>query len=525
SRTLQALDSNGNRLTGLTCNSSDTTVISLSTDDPPILTALQPGTVTITAGAASADITVYTGPTLPLGSTIWSSPGDGSGVNGIMPAVPSETGVADVFAINSSGNIQAVQSDGTVAWAKNVPVNDYPYFVPDFQAGLVVLDTSFQTLYRFDGLTGQTSPTYGTYDNLGFPVVHTDGTIFITDETYDPNSGDPTGSSVTGIDPSTMLPKFKATTVNSSSSIAINGQVCQIGQPLKVGDFFGPARIVDDPIIAGDGNAYVTYFASHTDIQIQDAVQPYPLAVYPLFSELGADLNKQSLNNNSGTSGAVLADVTVLAQLLGYPALNTTTPADVWDNIGKYSLAGNVLQAGSYYNSVFQKYVPLCNKTSSVTTELHVLKVASDGSSSDSLIQQWPTTTSLIYGRVQNNPWSYTQTQSGQAPAVPYRNLITNADQGAVLAWGATYAAYCAAGTELGCNSNVDQKQEYHLANIPGGDVIMPDIIPNPNPSYYQWGLPLDPVLQLQDGTYVGTDVYGTDYMTRFNSGGGILNI
>jgi len=523
SRTLQAVDSTGNTLTGLAWSSSDTTVISLSTDDPPILTALQPGTVTITAGAASADVTVYAGPTLPLGTTIWSHPGDGSGVSAIMPAVPSDTGIADVFVVNNSGNIQAIASDGSVAWTKNVPVNDYPYFVPDFQGGLVVLDTGYQTLYRLDGLTGQASATFGTYDDLGFPAVHTDGTIFITDRTYDPNTGSSTGSSLAGIDPSTLQPKFKALAANSSSSVTINGQVCQIGQPQKPGYLSGPAGIVDDPIIAGDGNAYVPYFAFHSDTQIQDAIQPYPLGVYPLFSQLGTDLNKQSQNNNSGTSGAVLADVTVLAQMLNYPPLNTTSPVDVWDNIGKYSQAGNMLKAGSYYNSVAQRYAPLCDKTTSGDVELHVLKVGSDGTSSDALIQQWPTTTSITYGRTPGNPWSYTQTQSGEAPAVPYRILITNADQGAVLAWGATYASYCAAGTEQGCNSNVDQKQEYHLANIPGGDVIMPEIAPNPNPAYYQWGLPVEPVLQLQDGTYVGTDVYQTNYISRFDSSGRVL--
>src|SRR5436190_14928512 len=105
-RTIQALDSTGQQVTDLQWSSSDTSLLTLSTDDPPLLTAVTPGTVTITAGGASADVTVYTGPTLPLGTTIWSSPGDGSGVSSIMPAVPSETGLADVFAMNNSGNIQ-----------------------------------------------------------------------------------------------------------------------------------------------------------------------------------------------------------------------------------------------------------------------------------------------------------------------------------------------------------------------------------------------------------------------------------
>ena len=45
---IQALGSNGQPVTGLTWASSDPTVVSLSTDDPPILSALGPGHVTIT---------------------------------------------------------------------------------------------------------------------------------------------------------------------------------------------------------------------------------------------------------------------------------------------------------------------------------------------------------------------------------------------------------------------------------------------------------------------------------------------
>lgn len=46
---IQAMDANGQSVTGLTWASSNTKIISLSTDDPPILTALAVGHVTITA--------------------------------------------------------------------------------------------------------------------------------------------------------------------------------------------------------------------------------------------------------------------------------------------------------------------------------------------------------------------------------------------------------------------------------------------------------------------------------------------
>ena len=118
--TIQATNASGQPVTGLTWTSSNTSIVSLSTDDPPILTALAPGHVTITAGTGSADVTVWALGVLPNGTVLWSNPGDGSGVQQILPAVPSQAGVADVFALQNDGKIQAMKSDGTVAWTSDV---------------------------------------------------------------------------------------------------------------------------------------------------------------------------------------------------------------------------------------------------------------------------------------------------------------------------------------------------------------------------------------------------------------------
>ena len=99
--------------------SSDPNVVRLSTSDPRVHTALAPGHVTITGGTATADVTVSAVP-LPLGTVIWSNPGDGSGVQSIVPAVPSTSGVADVFAFQADGTVQAITSDGITAWTANV---------------------------------------------------------------------------------------------------------------------------------------------------------------------------------------------------------------------------------------------------------------------------------------------------------------------------------------------------------------------------------------------------------------------
>jgi len=63
-RTLQALDGTSHAVTGLNWVSSDPTVVSLSGDDPPVLTG-------VTAGAASADVTVWDPSVLPEGRCRW----------------------------------------------------------------------------------------------------------------------------------------------------------------------------------------------------------------------------------------------------------------------------------------------------------------------------------------------------------------------------------------------------------------------------------------------------------------------
>ncbi|MBZ5567618.1 MAG: hypothetical protein LAN64_07170 [Acidobacteriia bacterium] len=73
----------------------------ISADNPPVITAKAVGHVTITAADGTADVTVYPGPYLPIGTVKWSQPGDGSGVYWILPAVPSEQGVADCMNPNS----------------------------------------------------------------------------------------------------------------------------------------------------------------------------------------------------------------------------------------------------------------------------------------------------------------------------------------------------------------------------------------------------------------------------------------
>ena len=180
---IQALNPSGTSVTGLTWASSNPAVATLSTDDPPIITAVGVGNTTITAGNASTSVSVFAGATLATGTVIWSNPGDGTPVSCILPAVPSSTGLADVFALMQDGYVWAITSNGITAWTANVGTSvGCSNLVPDFQGGLVVATT--QSIFRLGGMTG--TPSTWTYNsvsgnNLPTPVVHTDGTIFTVD--------------------------------------------------------------------------------------------------------------------------------------------------------------------------------------------------------------------------------------------------------------------------------------------------------------------------------------------------------
>jgi hypothetical protein len=182
---------------------------------------------------------------LPLGTVIWSNPGNGSGVYTIVPAVPSPDGVADVFAFQYDGTVQAITSEGATAWTADVGLAWGG--LADFQGGLLVAEWDGETssLVRINGATGQRTVLYSmVYDEMnGYPYigavgVHTDGTIFLvryTDEWHG-------AAAVVGIDPDTGAQKFTSPVWQASGDITGAGGI-------------GAGGI----IVAGDGYAYVPY--------------------------------------------------------------------------------------------------------------------------------------------------------------------------------------------------------------------------------------------------------------------------
>jgi hypothetical protein len=244
-RTLDAFDEDGVPTFGAIWNTSDPNVVTRSSDDPPVLTAVGVGTATITAGNGSAEITVFAGPELPDGIVKWAVPAGGAQVTQLAPAVPSSEGVADVFAMNFNGQVQAITANGNLAWSS---YSSNGNIIPDFQGGYI---DAGEFIQKHDGITGQAYPAYHFqfYSPWVFGL-HTDGTVFAID-----------GQQIVGINPKTGQRKF-------SYALQLGSMTSSDDCP---GEFSNTSTTplnaywsLDRLRVAGDGFLYVNY---GTDIE------------------------------------------------------------------------------------------------------------------------------------------------------------------------------------------------------------------------------------------------------------------
>jgi hypothetical protein len=233
-------------------------------------------TATFTVGVPSSAWIMYVveflpagsaGSLPPVGTVLWSNPGDGSGFASIVPAVPSATGAADVFGLQNDGTIAAITSDGTTAWTYAVPSasGNPPWTnglaIPDFQGGVIVVDylanQGSGSIRKIDGVTGQAYPAYNVDPNdslytsnppLPPPVVHTDGTVFaIQTEQFGEWRG-----SVVGIDSATGAQKFRVPV-----PIPQPDYYCGYSGTSYNASSAGATGLPN--IVAGDGNYYFAF--------------------------------------------------------------------------------------------------------------------------------------------------------------------------------------------------------------------------------------------------------------------------
>ncbi len=455
---VQALDSNGQQVTGLNWTSSNPNVVSLSTNDPPTLMAQAQGQATISTGSASTVVTVVPPGTVPSpGTVLWSDPLNG-GVLSLVPVVPSVSGVADVFALDGNCNVWAVASDGTTPWETNIgqpppysslipnPCNAY---VPDFQGGMVVKSetsttdaggvTTFQyQLQKFDGMTGlgypASSSTSTEWVTLNPPVpgwppgqygffvppfvVHTNGTIFsLAGDNNDPSLN--LGGTVLLINP--LTGKGIGSVEAGPPPTQQNGQVHLCGS----GPLAGPVYCINSQyvyfggfgnlIVAGDGYAYVPY--SYRSITWPPVCIPNPL----------------------------------------FPGSCTPAPP----------CAGNSAFSGTDY--------------------LNLLRIDTAGNASSIPLGSWNTSGDCY---------------AGIYPAPTNAYVITNADQGTLVTWQLDTTTQGSAGQS--------KQSTYYVATTSGTSATSPKTLPKQ----------ITPVLQAQDGTFYGTDANGN--MVKFDQSGNL---
>jgi hypothetical protein len=260
SRTLSVVDGSGNPVKGLGWAVSDPGIVSLSTDDPPLIKAIAAGSTKVWAGDASVPVMVYAGTSLPPGTVVWSLPlGGGAGNINLVPAVPSDSG-ADVFALDDSGTLTAVSADGVPVWRlAGIPGGSAAKIIPDF-SGTTLLKTPF-TFTDVNGITihvthklQKADPKTGLKDLYIFQDPRTD--LIVTTQNAVPH---PEGMilvqdnlTASVIDPAGVQPSVSVTVDNSTfNGLTLMPQV-------------GPM------IVAADGNAYVPYSFEETTTATSD---------------------------------------------------------------------------------------------------------------------------------------------------------------------------------------------------------------------------------------------------------------
>ena len=196
--TLTLTDEFGAVVEAATWSSSDPSIVSVSLDDPPLLTALQPGTVTITAMknalSAQASLTVGSGTSLPYGTTRWSiSGGPTSTVSYTIAANRVDLTVPDLFSIESVGTetiVRGITASGDVLWTQQSPgtpimgdsfgglvAGEYwPTNVPGLDQAQYGQHVTYYS--RFASPEGTPAWRYTSPGGLSLPAQATDGTIY-----------------------------------------------------------------------------------------------------------------------------------------------------------------------------------------------------------------------------------------------------------------------------------------------------------------------------------------------------------
>jgi hypothetical protein len=502
-REVQALDPAGLAISDLLWTSSDTAVVELSEDNPPLLEAVGPGTATIEAGGASVEVTVFPAGQIPTGAVLWSVPGTSSGVSEIQVAVPHPDGVADVFGIGWDGSVQAITPEGRVAWTAMSPI--WGAYRPDYQGGLLVFDS--ESIYRLHPQTGQAAPLYTNANAetrnymLATPAVHPDGTVFTVDYACHDYCGgeDPVdGAWVVGIDSTTGVERVRVPLQNWTYSYANEG--CSAGGEAETSGYHSWPD--NELRIAADGYVYLTYMTFHTTERANPvaAEREYQEEAYALYWDMERQIGSRDYSGALATLEALLGAVNEPSRWPGSHMRIALTNRD-------YLGAINLL------NSWRNKFYRVCNESDRTVRKLHLMRVGTDGSSSDVVVREWTDQTETTYTLdPATNVYSALDRHSGPGDVDIRAHVITNADQGALYSWQATESCSVNGTWDNRTFIQVDpcrSEPENHLTTMREGSIVS-DVVWEPGA---QPRAAVEPVLQFEDGSFAGS-VFKSDYTT-----------
>jgi hypothetical protein len=208
-----------------------------------------------------------------------------------------------------------------------------------------------------------------------------------------------------------------------------------------------PSHSADVFALQNDGSVLATVDTTYS--AKQSASEPYQVASYP-YVEFYYNLLGQDIGNSN--FGAAVGDLQNLAQYTG-----DTYTGFIQD------LQNTPLNTGNIYADLYNLHIfpRLCDSTTNTVSKLHLLRVGSDGSSSDVVAYQWSSSDSKVWTLSGSSPnYTATATETGTGPPAaswnaPGANGITNADQGAVFSWQtAGYTDGCVVTQEVLWGSN-----------------------------------------------------------------------
>jgi IPT/TIG domain-containing protein len=254
---LLAVDNNGATVSGATWSVDNPSLASISTDVPPILTAVADGNITLTAtyqGFNAEATWTISGTALASGTPMWTLTSDGFTVQGLVNATPSPAGGADLFSIEAMPYpgpylIRATAIDGSPVWSVPIPT---PYGanvtdanpMPDPFGGLI-LGTQYGTI-RLDSSTGQQDWVF-TGPSGAFPLaVNPNSTVYLGVYSQLGVLGGSSGAAletITAVDATTGQPSFTVNLPPSYEDSEPNQSEINIGPAATV---TGPFSVMPD---------------------------------------------------------------------------------------------------------------------------------------------------------------------------------------------------------------------------------------------------------------------------------------